>query len=377
MPTKGKVITFGENLMNISSSLDASTITMITSIKGVIDITAAYELLCILYPRNEDGSRFIHPKKTRDKIRYFGIPNIIVCVKYKGKVRGIRENSGQMNNVVSVDLQCCEKNINLKLARTKIQLTGASSEEMGNTAFEILCAHINMVQGHLNNKNSLSEEVKKDTVDWITGNPKMTMEMLENPPSNVNKELVEFLAGYFLEFDTYDKFCEKVHKVMSIDSLCTEEVKPDVSRICNSVYNYTLSKVISLLKMTNHLHMKGFNVSFHNWNSTYLNVSIPIFTDTSSTPSSIPSESSSSTSEELSEELYEDDEIGDDEIGTTDEMVSTIDLDESSKSKKIRVHRFIIYRKGSIRQTSPTRYNEALEVRNTFLEAISDFNFTG
>jgi hypothetical protein len=368
--SKRKIVTFGDEMLDVSSGLDASTITMITTIKGVVDITAAFELLCILYPKNSNGTRFIHPKKTRDKIPFFGIPNIIVCAKYKGKVRGIRENAGQMNNVVSVDLQCCGKNINLKLAKTKIQLTGASSEQMGVTAFEILCAHLNMVQGHLKNKNSLSEEVKKTTVDWITSNPKLTMEKLQNTPSFVNKELVEFLSGYFLEFDTYEDFCNKVHRVMAIDNLCSDDIQPDVSRISNSVYNYTLAKPISLLKMTNHLHMKGFNVSFHNWNSTYLNVSIPIFkSDASSTPSSIPSQSTTETEELEEEEIDEAD--GADALSVGGEAATL----EDTKPEKIKVHRFIIYRGGSIKQTSPTKYEEALDVRNTLLEAISDFTF--
>jgi hypothetical protein len=359
--SKKKIINFEEDIRSISSGLDASTITMITPIEGEVDLNAAYEALCILYPKTSDGSRFVHPEKTRNKIPYFGVPNVIVCIKYKGKVRGIRQNAGQMNNVVSIDLQCCDKNINLKLSRTGIQLTGASSEEMGNEAFAILCAHLNMIQSNIKIKNELSEDVKKLTVDWITSNPSLTMEDFQNPPTNVSKELVQILSGYFSEFDKYEDFCEKVHKFMNINHLCSDEVKPLVSNISNSVYNYTLGKEISLLKMTNHLYSKGFSVSFHNWNCTYLNVSIPIF-------KSSPSPSSTSSNSTIETEDSED------EIETEDFKEETETV-INKKPNKIKAHRFIIYRKGSIKQTSPTTYSEALDIRNTLLESISDFKF--
>jgi len=371
MSSKKKIIDFEDNFLNTSSKLDASTITMVTSIVGEVDLNAAYETLCILYPKNSDGTRFVHPQKTRDKIPYFGVSNVIVCIKYKGKVRGIRQNKGQMNNVVSIDLQCCNKNINLKLARTGIQLTGASSENMGLEAFEILCAHLNMIQSHIKVKNSIPEDQKKAVVDWITGNPDFTIESFQDPPKELNKDLIQFLSAYFLEFDNYPDFCEKIKKVMEINHLCTENVKPSVYRISNSVYNYTLGKEISLLKMTNHLYGKGFNVSFHNWNSTYLNVSIPIFKSESTklTPLSI----ASASSEEIEENSDDDEEVENEILETPKDLEPEEEIE--TKPVKIKAHRFIIYRKGSIKQTSPTSYNEALEIRNMLLESIADFKF--
>jgi len=360
--SKKKVINFDEDILSISSGLEASTITMITSIRGEVDLNAAYESLCILYPKNPDGKRFIHPEKTRNKIPYFNVPNVIVCIKYKGKVRGIRQNTSQMNNVVSIDLQCCGKNINLKLSRTGIQLTGASSESMGLEAFEILCSHLNKIQSYIKIKNSIPEDERKAVVDWITSNPDFNLESFQHPPKELNKELIEFLSSYFPEFDNYSDFCEKVKRVMEINHLCSENVNPSFHRISNSVYNYTLGKEISLLKMTNHLYTKGFNVSFHNWNSTYLNVSIPIFNSENKklTPLSLASASSNETEIDSDEEIDED-------------VESKPETD--TKPTKIKAHRFIIYRKGSIKQTSPTSHKEALNIRNTLLESIADFKF--
>jgi hypothetical protein len=333
--------------------LEASTITMISSLKGFVEIGAAFDLLCLIYPENPDGTRFIHPTKTRNKIPYFGVPNSIVCIKYKGAVRGIRQNEGQMNNVVSVDLQCCGKNINLKLARTKIQLTGASSEEMGNEAFKILCSHLNMIQGHLDYRNTLSEEVRKSTLEFFTAKDSIVPEDFKTLPENVDRRLAMFLYMYHGEFDNYSKFIEKITKVMTIEVLCSKDVQPIVSRISNSVYNYSLGTEISLIKMANHLYAKGFSVSLHNWNCPYLNVSIPILkdkTEYSYTPGSHSSEDSLETIETTVQEAA-----------------------EGLENNKIKVHRFIIYRGGSTKQTSPTTYTDALEARTVILEAIKDF----
>jgi hypothetical protein len=356
--------------------INASTITMITGIKGNVDIVAAYEVLCILCPRNEDGSRFVHPIKTRNKIPYFGIPNVIVCVKYEGSVRGIRQNKGQMNNVVSIDLQCCDKNINLKLAKTKIQLTGANSENMGVEAFKILCAHLNMIQDNINYKNKLSEEIRANTLSWLSSNPELTIGDMEKCPENVDSRLSTYLFGYRSEFDEFNDFVSKIQKVMMVDFLCSENVQPDNPRISNSVYNYTLGKEISLINMTMHLRNKGFNANFHNWNTTYVNVSIPITNEPKNgSPGSVLSGFTESSVESEAHDLdQEKDHM--EESGTFGTEKSDIIEDVPDKKEgKIKVHRFIIYRGGSIKQTSPTCYEEALDVRNIILESLVDFKF--
>jgi hypothetical protein len=362
--------------------INASTITMITGIKGNVDIVSAYEVLCILCPRNEDGTRFVHPIKTRNKIPYFGIPNAIVCVKYEGSVRGIRQNKGQMNNVVSIDLQCCDKNINLKLAKTKIQLTGANSEKMGIEAFQILCAHLNMIQDNINYKNGLSEEIKEHTLNWINSNTELNMDMIETSPDNVDKRLLRFLYGYYSEFDKYEDFCEKIKKVMKVIFLCSENVQPDNPRISNSVYNYTLGKEISLINMTMHLRKKGFNANFHNWNTTYVNVSIPIMNDSKGSSASTPESILSGFTESSTESEF-DDQDSPEELSASPELIKELSSSpeemgispQDKKEGKVKVHRFIIYRGGSIKQTSPTCYELALDVRNIILEALVDFEF--
>ena len=111
--------------------------------------------------------------------------------------------------------------------------------------------------------------------------------------------------------------------------------------------------------MTHHLHNKGFNVSFHNWCNTHLNVSIPVLNNNSYTPKSKSSTTSEVSLSTLKTEESETEEVEEDEV--------------PEKEEKIKVHRFIIYRGGSIKQTSPTKYEDAIASKASLMKALEDF----
>jgi len=344
---------------------EASTITMTASLTSSVNIKIASEILSVIHPRNPDGSKYIHPKNTRNKIPYFGVENVIVCVKYKNRIRGIRQNEGQMNNVVSVDLQISKKNINLKLAKNEVQLTGATSDNMGKNAFLILCSHIMMIQGHLNYIRSLSQEVRDASMNWVIENTKPILDDENNkviPPfdydrviSSCNQDqlldtkFLIFLWQFADEFETYEQYLNQLNVITNIinsnDNIIPEsnEISITDCKISNSVYNYNIGQEISLIGLTKFLHGRGFSVSFHNWNSTQLKVSIPILEDENTIETSSTTES---------------------------EPTGTI----SSTTSKIRAHRFSIHRGGgSIKQTSPSDSFKAAEARKVLLEAISEY----
>lgn len=351
---------------------EASTITMICSLMGEIDIGAACEILQVFHPLNPDGTKFYHPLKTRNKIPYFGVKNAIVCVKYKGAIRGIRQNKGQMNNVISIDLQCCNKNINIKLARQKMQLTGASSEAMGNEAFQSMCDIINNLATELAYFSTLNEETVNNTLKFLFENTQ-NKEVLNgfNPfnndikiPKNVDNMLLSFLNKYTGDCNSHSGFIDKIYRIMSFKTIADSKISVSHSRISNSVYNYNLGKEISLLNMTNHLYKKGFNVSFHNWCNTHLNVSIQVVNnDKSYTPKSKSSTTSSLNTIESEHDVAEGSDVEAEENDKVEE-----------KDEKIKVHRFIIYRGGSIKQTSPTKYEEAIASKASLMKALEDFD---
>lgn len=346
---------------------NASTITMTSGLTSNVNIQLAFELLSVLYPKNSDGTNFIHPKNTRNKIPFFGIENAIVCVKYKGKIRGIRQNEGQMNNVVSIDLQTSNKNVNIKLAKSKVQLTGASSDTMGKRSFEILCEHINMIQNKLTHIRFLDEKIRQDTINWvILQTNQETLKSIDmkaiEEAENIDKIFAAFLWQFADDFvgleDDKHYYYEKFKRLIEIiydvtQNVCDDIVNITECNISNSVYNYRIGhdikvpfqgydyspgEEISLINLTKHLYKKGFSVSFHNWNSTHLKVSIPI--------------------------------IGDEMSENSDETFETV---STKNSGKIKAHRFTVHRKLSIKQTSPTNHHQAAEAREMFLSGLSDF----
>ncbi len=343
---------------------EASTITMTASLTSSINIKVAFDILPVIYPRNPDGSKFAHPKNTRNKIPYFGVENAIVCVKYKGKIRGIRQNEGQMNNVVSVDLQTGNKNINLKLAKTRVQLTGATSDSMGTNSFEILCSHLNMIQYQLNYIRAISDKVRQATIYWVSDAtipkedgkiPRLNYEFITEQAEKgiIDSRFATFLWQFSDEFENYKDFNNKLKSVLEIIYsneqviLETDTVGVVDCKISNSVYNYNIGLDVSLIELTKFLHKKGFNVQFHNWNSTHLKVSIPIL----------------DSKEESDNDFDEEDESETIRTGSS-----------SSSANKIKAHRFSVHRGGgSIKQTSPSDSASAAAARRTLLSAISEF----
>jgi hypothetical protein len=320
----------------------ASTMTMTCGLTVPVNIELAFHLVSILHPRNPDESRFIHPKNIRSKIPYFGIENAIVSAKYKGISKGIR--SGQvhmMNNVVSLDLSCLGKNINLKLAKTKIQLTGATSFEMGEHAFRVLCEHVNMIQSNLNYIRTIDLETRKITEDWVIKKveemimpnrlPYIDMNAIESEEI-IDKKYAAFLWQYTDDFDVLDEYCKKidwiVNKINGDEQIVESELNIENINISNSVYNFSLGEEVSLIQLTKHLIKKGFSVEFHNWNASHLKVSIPVV-----------------------------------ENG----------VNVMSNTNKLKAHRFSVHRNGSVKYTSPTMYEKAMESRQLFLDALIDY----
>jgi hypothetical protein len=323
----------------------ASTITMTCDLSTNVNIELVFNLISILHPRNPDESRFIHPKNIRSKIPFFGIDNAIVSAKYKGVSKGIRSGQNHMmNNVVSLDLNCMDKNINLKLARVKMQLTGATSYEMGEYAFNVLCAHINMIQKNLSYIADLDESIKKQTENWVLETVESTMCIPRLPYIDIDlikiasekgecdSTYASFLWQYTDDFDDFESYYKKMNWISETNfgdnKVVDTEVTASNINISNSVYNFRIGEEMSLIQLTKHLIKKGFSVEFHNWNASHLKVSIPVM------------------------------ENGKNVVSNTN---------------KLKAHRFSIHRNASVKQTSPTFYKDAISARQMFVDAIVDY----
>ena len=554
----------------MSAEFKASNMVMVTPLVGNVDIAAVYHVLPLSCPRSVTGETIQIISGAREKVPYYGAPNTIVAIRYDGKSRGIRTGEGQLSNVVSIDLQCYDKNIHLKLSNGKIQLTGALSEEMGSGASQILCLHLNMAQNHIVHIRELSPEIRDLTRNWVLNvtkgppvsrnelvnlnpsrvkspamhgdgplvqvqglmthpprlddlqsivrlrrrgpslgsdpvmvrglprvqlpsfgisrslpgtltpngpyesNPifkvqphngpsgtltphgvlwtpamaepavagaaralhpvsgegsvpygvqgaptpgdfhlqrespdteylvnEVTPELFEHCPCNLDQRLAKFLLVHTLGCRTYIEYQSRVNILLQLKFVCTPNLQPGPSKVSNAVYNYTapITAPLPLLEITNFLHLQDLDVSYHNWNSRCIHISIPILpsTSTPSTPqrvlaSNFESSQISPSQTRLDQTLARRGPLSPrSEVGRSESQNSTSDFDlaedevsvgsedeledsETPKDKiKIYAHRFNVYSKGTVRQSSPTTQDQAYAAYLKVMSVLSQF----
>ena len=549
----------------MSAEFKASNMVMVTPLLGSVDIAAVYHVLPLSCPRSVTGETIQIVSGAREKVPYYGAPNTIVAIRHNGKSRGIRTGEGQLSNVVSIDLQCYDKNIHLKLSNGKIQLTGALSEEMGSGASQILCLHLNMAQEHIQHISELSPEIKDLTRSWVmsvtkgppiprnepvkhfssinlhpslvktpaepgTGPPvyvqgiltqpprlddlqnlvrlhrrassissdstvvralprvtlpsfgtsklpsvsgtltpntpyksnpisltqppnapvggtssprdsrlgrvapdapptggeylvnEVTPELFDHCPSNLDQRLAKVLLVHTLGCRTYMEYISRVNILLQLKFICTPNLQAGPSKVSNAVYNYTapITAPLPLLEITNFLHLQDLDVSYHNWNSRCIHISIPIL-PSASAPSGVPAPRSppslsegASTPQRLASVVSNSESsrvspsqvrgnptlasrgplsprtefgtLGRSESGTsssdfdlTEDEVSVCsddELEDSEMSKdkiKIYAHRFNVYSKGTVRQSSPTTQDQAYAAYLKVMTVLNEF----
>jgi hypothetical protein len=484
------------------NAFKVSTMVMVASLTGNVDIAAAYQVLPLTCPKSITGQPISIVSGAREKVPYYGTPNIIVGLRYSGQSRGIRMGGGQLSNVVSIDLQCQEKNIHLKLSNNNVQLTGALSEEMGSNAFEILCQHLNMAQSHIQHINSLPLEIKEATRQWVLqvskgalvvegdykgtftlpanamppspppslndlqtivtqtklhrrtlgtdakskqprtaplirlptsgkiGDPtvsrskttpnspynsgidslpslplptlavrsvsttqpsntqyrvmEMTNQLLQSCPSRLDARMAGVLLVHTFGYDLYSDYESKVNTLLQIKFVCVPNLHINSARVSNAVYNYksSLMEPLPLLQISEFLHRKELDVSYHNWNSRCVYISIPVLRKDESPSASVESSPSLSergldsnhgytTEVSVASTVHGDNDLDLSVDSEDDEVESTR---SSSKHKdKIYAHRFTVYSKGTVRQSSPTTYEQAYEAYTKVMSLLQEF----
>ena len=477
---------------------------MVASLTGNVDIAAAYQVLPLTCPKSITGQAISIVSGAREKVPYYGTPNIIVGLRYSGQSRGIRTGGGQLSNVVSIDLQCQEKNIHLKLSNNNVQLTGALSEEMGCNAFEILCQHLNMAQSHIQHITSLPLEIKEATRQWVlqvakgppvvegdrkgnfalpvsagssyvppspppslndlqtivtqtklqrrtsdvkskqprtaplirlptsgmVGQPtvsrskttpnspynlgvdslpalplptlavrsvsttqpsntqyrviEMTNQILQSCPAKLDVRMAGFLLVHTFGYDFHSDYESKVNTLLQIKFVCMPNLHINSARVSNAVYNYksSLAEPLPLLQISEFLHRKELDVSYHNWNSRCVHISIPVLRKDDSSSSSrgsspslserdLESNHSYTTEVSVASTVHGDSEL-DLSVDSEDDEVES--AQSSSKHKdKIYAHRFTIYSKGTVRQSSPTTYEQAYAAYMKVMSLLQEF----
>ncbi|CAH6418863.1 Hypothetical protein POVN_LOCUS587 [uncultured virus] len=387
--SKSSALTASQKGTSVDKPFQATNMVMVTILDGDTNISlpALYELLTIVKVDYTIGTK--HAGGSRVKIPYFGLEGILVSVRFNMKSRGIRNQGGQLRNVVSIDLQYAGKNIHLKVSSKKIALMGALTEQMGTGAFQMLLDHMHMVEGHWRHIRGLDQDARQAALRWlcetllgtpVEGSDAYTLkkfddlgvtEAFANPPADVDKRAVTYLAMFASEFTYYHEFVNKLNTLFELTtSIYDRAPLMGPPKITNAVYNYSIGQRVSLIMLCRRLHELGYGVSYHNWHKAKaFRVMIPIeqkgnvvmeLDEDDGTPLDIDSTDDTTP-------------ISDDEV--TEPVVDVQGLTAPEKPRphkesKMPAHRFTIYQGGSIRQSSPTIHTIAEQVKQRLVADV-------
>lgn len=147
-------------------NLNVTTMTLVMSLTGGINVEAAFHLL----PITRVDVKNLR-KTTKCRIPHCDIPGAILSMRYGTKtmthVRGIIKTKAKpFKNAVTIDISTKVKNISLKLSAFSIQMCGASSKEDGIEAAEHVINHLWRIQSILNKMHKNPNQTQK-VIDWV------------------------------------------------------------------------------------------------------------------------------------------------------------------------------------------------------------------
>jgi hypothetical protein len=342
---------------------------------GHVNRSAASELLPIVHPQTQDGKKIYLQSGKFRKVPFYGEDGILITVRYDGVERGVRRGGKLMRHVVSLDLQCSEKNIHVFLSEDNIHLSGVLNPEMGMQAFAYVCDFLNMVQRNLEYFQSIPPELQERTVKWViqvtaddlssTGSATTDDTCmcrgfddftLDSIPADVDERAASFLLCYAHEFSLHADFVKKIKTICGIKSLCSSNIRIGNFRIVNTIYNYKIRINTSLIELTQFLIGQGITAAFQNWKGRNIKITIPTLATINRIGASLESFGLNDGLLSLVDDVEEDDE----------ESFVT-------KSEKVAAHQFMIHGEGAVRQCSPTSHAEALIFCDLVMRKINEF----
>lgn len=373
-----------------AENFEAANVVMVTSMTEPVNLKTLYRILPITYTNFIFGSKNENSKirNSRVRIPYFGVENIIVSIRYNNMSRGVRNTGGQLKNVASIDLQHCEKNIHLKISESKIQLSGALSGLMGDSAFRTVIKHMEMGSNNWKHVKSLPKNILdntilhlKNTLDRelkdgdIYGDMEIVSKSLGNNELKIDNQCAMYLSAFAHEYNCWEEFKGKIDEILSVEDPIYDKI-PDIERstIHNAVYHYEIGHTVSMIRLAKGLNQLGYGVSYHNWwKPKQMSVMVPIY-DKYNRPADISEFSHNGTyypGLEVNKNLIEKAADGIEPGSPYEEEVKSPNY-LVAKPDKISAHRFTLYQKGTIRQSSPSIHEDALKVRNRLLNDIHE-----
>jgi hypothetical protein len=148
------------------SELGITTITSVALLDGEVNIDNLFYLLPITYLNLK--------KACYKKLPVCNILGAIISARYKGCFRGLPKNQKPFKNAIMIDLSMGNKNVAMKLSKTKIQLCGSTSRDMATFAGKIIVHYVLQIQKLLDRMYEDKVRTKR-TMEWVLSQTRRPM----------------------------------------------------------------------------------------------------------------------------------------------------------------------------------------------------------
>lgn len=159
--------------------LQPSTMVVVAFLSCEVDRSLAFWTLPTI--KSEDELK--REAKKRARFRKMGEPGDILSVRYKNMHRGLlKDNKARkkdMENNVEIDMSVSTKNVNLRLGRDKIHMTGVNSLEMAQEVVTLLGNHLQKASDQFEFLNK-HPEIAQDFLNKTCGPPLSTAKNSKN-----------------------------------------------------------------------------------------------------------------------------------------------------------------------------------------------------
>lgn len=299
-----------KNMLKVAAfeDLKVTTITMVVTLMGDVNITAAFLLMPITK---------IEVKQLREsskcQLPHCKIPGSILSMRHRNMTRGIIRNKKQsFKNAVTIDLSTKRKNISVKLSTNSMQICGASSRQDGIEAAKHIIDHLHKIQ-NVHHKMHNEPEKCQEAIDWILQQTKgesiikeqfeycrsgkvelkISKQIPENNvnlavdldklPEDIDRELVEVFLSMGTDQLYHSDLRKKIEFLRNLDKIVDDELKIDHVDEAMVNYNYKLGFEVDRAALNKLIENRnGFVSRYNNAFSPAVSVELP-YTPTKNT----------------------------------------------------------------------------------------------
>ena len=372
--------------------LKPTTMTLVCYLSGTIYIVNAFDLLPVV--RVDMPEEAVHKKK-KIKIPHYSIPGSFLSVRFFGSCRGIVKSARSFKNSITADISVVDKNLSIKLSANKIHITGATSESQGYECCNYIIKHLEKIQGELNYMKTHPEECE-EAVSWLMRNtcsfnlllikklipekeegkkekkkgkedkkvdsiPKkfelvskhelVSLEYLQQIREDyfsrfphLSTRVLDFMLGYYGEFQSYEDFMMALSRYASIDTvISSQEVRVLHIQKVMVNYNYDLGFKIDRKQLIMHLNMRNdpeFRAYYNNVIEHTVTVKMPYNIADNQLPDDI-------------KHMEQERKMVEDDLKKPKKKKKTDKPEKPSKKHQKHDSTILFYRTGRVTQSSP------------------------